>query len=53
MMAELGMSDFAGLRSGEILDTSRRHEELIGRMCKSELAFDECPKRSYPEAFPT
>ena len=35
------MSDFAGLRSGGILDTSRWHDRLITktRLCKSELTF--------------
>ena len=49
------MSDFAGLRSGGILDALRWHDRLITKthLCKSELTFSSCPTRSYLEAFLT
>jgi len=41
MTVGLGMSDFAGLRSGGILDASRWHDRPITKthLCKSELTF--------------
>ena len=40
------MSDFAGLRSGGILDALRWHDRLITKthLCKSELTFHCVPR---------